>query len=91
MLTLSDFYIYTDHSDKVAQVLEKLCVKHAAQPNQYAFNWNKYSDEDGTYMEFSRFAINPKNEQHFLADLTVVCDKVTTESGYGWETEAMAA
>lgn len=90
MLTLSDFYIYTDHSDKVAQVLEKLCLKHAVQANQYAFAWEKHCDEDGTYMEFSRFAINPKNEQQFLNDLTMVCDKVTTESGYGWETEAMA-
>jgi hypothetical protein len=85
ILTLTDFYIYTENSEQVVDKIDKLCAKHSQESEHYEYDWQEEEDEDGTYVSFTRFEIIPDDEDAFLAALEALCEKLAEDGGYDWE------
>ena len=84
-LSLSEFYVYTDDSEKLVSKIDKLCAKHCSDSEQYAFEWEADEDDNGTYVSFTLFDISPDDPDAFLADLEALCENECGDGGYNWE------
>jgi hypothetical protein len=84
-LTLEGFFVYTDDAEKVSDKIDKLCEKHAAEDTTYGFEWAEEEDEQGAYVLLSPFEITPADKEAFLTALEALCEKLSTDAGYGWD------
>lgn len=74
----------TKLEELVVEKIDKICAKHSQDSEHYDYEWDEDGDEDGTYIEFSRFEIIPDNEDKFLAALEALCEQVAEDGGYEW-------
>jgi hypothetical protein len=84
-LALTGFYIYTENGEKIVEKIDRLCAKHSTESDHYAIEWEENEDDNGTYIEFSTFAITPDDSESFLAELEALCENMSNENGYNWE------
>ncbi len=45
----------------------------------------EWEEDDGSYIEFSKFEASPDDTAAFLEELEVLCEEVSAEGGYSWD------
>lgn len=86
MISLSDFWCYTDNFEKFSEALEKLCVKFALNGEEYGYEINELTDDDDfPYAEMTDFEMEVEDYDGFMEALTKLCEKhAEGEENYNW-------
>jgi len=60
-----------------------MSTAHCSESEDYEYEWEE--DDDGSYIEFSKFEASPNDTTAFLEELEVLCEEVSAEGGYSWD------